>query len=131
MQLASLRAYCLVGETGSFSEAAEKHGVTTSAMSQTLAHLEKTLGARLLTRGRHGPGKLTRAGQVAYEAASNIVRLSGELHRELRRTRESAVNDRGARGAAECIERCGEEDQLPCAPVSVYADDLRDARCGE
>ena len=90
MQLASLRAYCLVGETGSFSEAAEKHGVTTSAMSQTLAHLEKTLGARLLTRGRHGPVKLTRAGQVAYEAASNIVRLSGELHRELRRTRESA-----------------------------------------
>jgi DNA-binding transcriptional LysR family regulator len=79
-----------VGETGSFSEAAEKHGVTTSAMSQTLAHLEKTLGARLLTRGRHGPGKLPRAGQVAYEAASNIIRLSGELHRALRRTRESA-----------------------------------------
>ncbi len=90
MQLASLRAYCLLVETGSFSEAAERHGVTPSAISQTLAHLETLWATPLITRGQHGFGKATRAGQIAYEATRTIVRLAGELHRDLRRMRESA-----------------------------------------
>jgi DNA-binding transcriptional LysR family regulator len=90
MHLASLRAFCHVVETGSFSVAAEKHGVTPSAISQTLAHLEKQWRVQLVTRDRHGLGEVTPAGQAAYGMASTVVRLAGELHRALRRTRECA-----------------------------------------
>jgi DNA-binding transcriptional LysR family regulator len=90
MQLASLRAFCHVVETGSFSAAAEKHGVTPSAISQIIAHLEKQWGARLFKRGRHGLGEVTPAGDAAYGVASTIVRLAGELHRALRHLRETA-----------------------------------------
>jgi DNA-binding transcriptional LysR family regulator len=90
MQMASLRAYCLVFETGSFSEAAEKHGVTASAISQILARLEKIWNAQLITSDRHGHCQVTPAGQAAYAMASTVVRLSGELHRALRHTRETA-----------------------------------------
>lgn len=89
MQLASLRAYCLLVETGSFSEAAEKHGVTASAISQTLARLEKTWDARLVTRGRHGIGEMIPAGKVAYGVASDLVRQAGELHRAMRHACET------------------------------------------
>ena len=90
MQMGTLRLFCHVVETGSFSVAAEKHGVTASAISQALARLEKTWGFQLVTRGRHGIVEVTRAGQAAYDVASAVVRLAGELHRTLRHTRETA-----------------------------------------
>ena len=89
MQLGTLRLFCHVIETGSFSVAAEKHGVTPSAVSQVLARLEKQLGCKLVTRGRHGIVAVPPAGKVAYGVAGDIVRLAGELHRALRRTRET------------------------------------------
>lgn len=88
MQMGILRLFCRVIETKNFSVAAEQHGVTHSAVSQAIAHLEKQWGVRLVTRGPRGI-RATRAGEVACVHASGIVRLAGELHRALRRTREA------------------------------------------
>jgi DNA-binding transcriptional LysR family regulator len=93
MQMGTLRLFCHVIETGSFSVAAEKHGVTPSSVSQTLARLEKEWGVTLVTRGPHGIGQVTPAGKAAYGPASDIIRLAGELHRAQRRTREAADTD--------------------------------------
>ena len=97
MQMATLRLFCRVIETKNFSVAAEEHGVTPSAVSQAIAHLEKQWGVKLVTRGPRGI-QATRAGEIAYAHASGIVRLAGELHRALRRTREAG--DTGIRLAA-------------------------------
>jgi len=90
MQLGSLRVLCHLVETRSFSLAAEKHGATPSAVSQTIARLERQWGVQLVTRDRHGLAEVTPAGQAAYGVAAAVVRLAGELHRALRRTRETA-----------------------------------------
>jgi DNA-binding transcriptional LysR family regulator len=90
MHVDSLRTFCHVVETGSFSVAAEKHGVTPSAISQIIAHLEKQWNVQLFTRGRHGLGEVTPAGRAAYDVASEVLRQAGELHRALRRLRETA-----------------------------------------
>ena len=50
MQLGTLRMFCDVIETGSFSVAAEKHGVTPSAISQSFVSLEKAWGVMLVNR---------------------------------------------------------------------------------
>jgi DNA-binding transcriptional LysR family regulator len=90
MRMGNLRMFCHVIETGSFSAAAEKHGVTPSSVSQSFAHMEKLWGCKLVVRGPHGISEATPAGKAAYGPASNILRLAGELHRALRRTRETA-----------------------------------------
>jgi len=90
MQIRTLRLFCHIIETGNLSLAAEKHGVTPSSVSQSLAHLEKAWNATLVTRGPYGVIEVTRAGETAYEYASDIVRQAGELHRAQRHVRETA-----------------------------------------
>src|SRR5205809_2361704 len=48
--LDDLRALVAVGRERSFTKAAAKLGVSQSALSQTIRHLESRLGVRLLTR---------------------------------------------------------------------------------
>lgn len=47
-----LKIFAAVVETGSFTAAASSLGLTQPAVSQSIAELEKTLGARLFTRTR-------------------------------------------------------------------------------
>ena len=57
-----LRALVMVGHERSFTKAAAKHGVSQSALSQTIRQLESRLGVRLLTRTTRSVS-LTEAGQ--------------------------------------------------------------------
>jgi DNA-binding transcriptional LysR family regulator len=61
-----------VVETGAFSRAAERMGMSKSIVSRRVARLEEQLGARLLTRSASG-AQPTDAGQAYYERASNVL----------------------------------------------------------
>jgi DNA-binding transcriptional LysR family regulator len=52
MNLSQLEILVAVAETGSFTEAADRVGLTRSALSHTLANLETELGVAPLERGR-------------------------------------------------------------------------------
>jgi DNA-binding transcriptional LysR family regulator len=72
VDLLDVLAFVRVVETGAFSRAAERMGMSKSIVSRRVARLEEQLGARLLTRSAQG-AQPTDAGQAYYERASNIL----------------------------------------------------------
>ena len=65
--LTAMRIFEVVGQTGSFTRAAERLNLTQSAVSRQVKHLEERLGAALLVR-RHHRLELTAAGVQLFEA---------------------------------------------------------------
>ena len=65
--LTAMRIFEVVGQTGSFTRAAERLNLTQSAVSRQVRHLEERLGAALLVR-RHHRLELTAAGVQLFEA---------------------------------------------------------------
>jgi DNA-binding transcriptional LysR family regulator len=82
MQMETLRMFCDLVETKSFSRAAERLGVTPSAVSQMLATLERAEGSLVAVRAAHGL-QLTPAGEIYYHYCREIVQLADELDRQL------------------------------------------------
>ena len=82
MDTRQLAAFCEVVDRKSFSQAAERLGVTQPAVSLQVRSLEKRLGTRLLDRsGRRV--EPTEAGQRLYRAAQRMLALEGQLLEEL------------------------------------------------
>src|SRR6476661_7517525 len=82
MDTRQLAAFCAVVERQSFSQAAERLGVTQPAVSLQVRALEKRLGKRLLDRSgsRVEP---TEAGLALYRGAQRMLALEGQLLDEL------------------------------------------------
>ncbi len=78
MQLRTLELFCHVADQRSFSKAAEAAGVTQSAVSQSIGHLEETLETTLIDRSKR-PLSLTQAGQIYLRGVRDIVRQYKEL----------------------------------------------------
>jgi DNA-binding transcriptional LysR family regulator len=72
VDLLDVLAFVRVAETGAFSRAAERMGMSKSILSRRVARLEAQLGARLLTRTAQG-AQPTDVGQAYFERASNIL----------------------------------------------------------
>src|SRR5437667_118351 len=82
MDTRQLQAFCEVVERKSFSQAAERLGVTQPAVSLQIRSLEKRLGTKLLDRsGRRV--EPTEAGQRLHRAAQRMLALEGQLLEEL------------------------------------------------
>jgi DNA-binding transcriptional LysR family regulator len=82
MDTRQLAAFCAVVERQSFSQAAERLGVTQPAVSLQVRALEKRLGKRLLDRsGRRV--EPTEAGLALYRGAQRMLALEGQLLDEL------------------------------------------------
>ena len=81
----TLRLFCDIVETGSFSRAAEKNFVSQSAVSQRIHALERELTQNLLERGK-GSGKIapTEAGNILLEGAISLLKEADELEARLR-----------------------------------------------
>ena len=79
-----LRIFCDVADLRSFSRAAELHGITQSAVSQRIHHLEERLGTRLLDRSKR-PFVLTPAGEVVAREARELVARYDALARSVSR----------------------------------------------
>src|SRR3954447_6306296 len=82
MDTRQLHAFCEVVERKSFSQAAERLGVTQPAVSLQVRALEKRLGTQLLDRsGRRV--EPTEAGAKLYKAAQRLLALEEEIVAEL------------------------------------------------
>jgi LysR family transcriptional regulator, transcriptional activator of the cysJI operon len=83
MHIETLKVFCDIIESGSFSYAASQNFVTQSAVSQQVRSLEEKYDCRLIERGRAGV-KPTAAGQILYTSSKEIVRKFLELENRLR-----------------------------------------------
>src|SRR3954467_9147290 len=82
MDTRQLAAFCAVVERRSFSQAAEKLGVTQPAVSLQVRSLEKRLGVQLLDRsGRRV--EPTEAGLRLYRGAQRLLALEEQIVDEL------------------------------------------------
>ncbi len=94
MHLETLRIFCDLADSRSFSKTAEKHLLSQSAVSQQLAQLELAHKCQLVTRKKR-PIELTAAGQLFYKAAKDILErydlLKSELN-TLKTTTETRIN---------------------------------------
>ena len=83
MQLESLKVFCDVIRCRSFSRAAAANGISQSAASQAVSHLERRLGLSLIDRSTR-PLLPTPSGQRYYEGARDILSAYQELEAGVR-----------------------------------------------
>jgi DNA-binding transcriptional LysR family regulator len=85
MQIETLKIFCDLVETESFSQAAERNFVTQSAVSQQVRGLEEKFRRRLLERVRgRREVKLTSAGEVFYRESRNVLAAYSLLQESMR-----------------------------------------------
>lgn len=82
-----LSAFLLVHETGSFTLAAKKSGLTQSALSQKIKRLEDLLETAVFVRHSTGP-KLTAAGEAFLSFARQQVSLEQEFLQNFQRDQQ-------------------------------------------
>lgn len=83
MQIRALRVFCDIASQRSFSRAAAVHGMTQSAASQIVHHLESDLAVQLIDRSKR-PLVLTPAGQLYYEGLQRVLHDYQTLDHEVR-----------------------------------------------
>lgn len=89
MNIETLKIFCDLVELRSFSHTAEKHLLSQSAVSQQLAQMELTLKCQLLDRKKR-PIKLTKEGQLLYQASRDILERFEHLKSELNALKSSS-----------------------------------------
>lgn len=91
--LDALRLFCDVARLRSFSEAAELHGITQSAVSQRIRSLEDELGVRLFDRSVRPPALLPSGELLVREGSQLVARWNDLAHRvtQLESTVEGVV----------------------------------------
>jgi len=82
MQIESMRVFCDLAETESFTKAAQINHITQSAVSQQITALERLFKSLLIERSKR-KFRLTREGQVLYEASKQIVQTYDNLDSRL------------------------------------------------
>lgn len=82
MQIESLKVFCDLAETESFTRAAQINGVTQSAVSQQISSLERQFKSLLIERSKK-KFRLTREGQVLYEYSKQIIQTYEGLFAKL------------------------------------------------
>ena len=85
MQIETLKIFCDLVETRSFSQAAERNFVTQSAVSQQVRGLESRFKRRLLERVRgRRELHLTQEGEAFYEASREVLQAYAHLEESMR-----------------------------------------------
>ncbi|MBM3879187.1 MAG: LysR family transcriptional regulator [Verrucomicrobia bacterium] len=87
MQIESLKVFCDLAETESFTKAAQINHITQSAVSQQISSLERQFKSLLIERSKK-KFRLTREGQVLYEASKQIVQTYDTLHSRLQELKD-------------------------------------------
>ena len=72
--LLSMKVFCQVVQSGSFTRAAERVGISVPMASKHVAHLEKSLGTRLFYRNNRSL-KPTEQGEAYYRDCSYALEL--------------------------------------------------------
>ncbi|MBI2927146.1 MAG: LysR family transcriptional regulator [Verrucomicrobia bacterium] len=87
MQIESLKVYCDLAETESFTKAAQINEVTQSAVSQQISSLERQFKSLLIERSKK-KFRLTREGQVLYDYSKQIIQTWDSLHSKLQEIKD-------------------------------------------
>jgi DNA-binding transcriptional LysR family regulator len=87
MQIESLKVFCDLAETESFTKAAQINNVTQSAVSQQISSLEKQFKSLLIERSKK-KFRLTREGQVLYEYSKQMIQTYDSLHSRLQELKD-------------------------------------------
>jgi DNA-binding transcriptional LysR family regulator len=92
MQIQSFKVFSDLAETGSFSRAAERNGITQSAVSQQVRAMETRYRVKLIERGRRNFG-LTPEGRVFLEASRDILGTLEGLGSRLHKLRSAVAGE--------------------------------------
>ena len=87
MQIESLKVFCDLAETESFTKAAQINKVTQSAVSQQISSLERTFKSLLIERSKK-KFRLTREGQVLYEYSKQVIATYDALNSKLQEIKD-------------------------------------------
>jgi DNA-binding transcriptional LysR family regulator len=87
MQIESLKVFCDLAETESFTKAAQINNVTQSAVSQQISSLERQFKSLLIERSKK-KFRLTREGQVLYDYSKQIIQTYDGLHSKLQEIKD-------------------------------------------
>jgi DNA-binding transcriptional LysR family regulator len=82
MQIESLKVFCDLVETKSFTKAAQINAVTQSAVSQTISAMERRFKSLLVERSKKN-FRLTQEGEVVYEYSKQILQTHDALQSRL------------------------------------------------
>ncbi|MHC4500530.1 MAG: LysR family transcriptional regulator, partial [Planctomycetota bacterium] len=91
MHIETLKIFCDLADLRSFSKTAEKHLLSQSAVSQQLAQMELAHKCQLVDRKKR-PIELTKAGQLLYNAAHDMLDRYEQLRSELNSLRSSVAS---------------------------------------
>jgi len=87
MQIESLKVFCDLVETESFTKAAQINSVTQSAVSQQISSLERIFKSLLIERSKK-QFRLTREGQVLYDYSKQILQSYASLDSRLQELKD-------------------------------------------
>jgi LysR family transcriptional regulator, transcriptional activator of the cysJI operon len=87
MQIESLKVFCDLAESESFTKAAQINNVTQSAVSQQISALERNFKSLLIERSKK-KFRLTREGQALYEYSKQIIQTYESLHSKLQELKD-------------------------------------------
>ena len=87
MQIESLKVFCDLSETESFTKAAQINHVTQSAVSQQISSLERQFKSLLIYRSKK-KFRLTREGQVLYDYSKQIIQTYDALFSRLQEIKD-------------------------------------------
>src|SRR5213596_3680362 len=87
MQIQSLKVFCDLAETESFTKAAQINHVTQSAVSQQISSLERQFKSLLIERSKK-KFRLTREGQVLYDYSKQIIQTYDSLFSKLQEIKD-------------------------------------------
>jgi DNA-binding transcriptional LysR family regulator len=87
MQIESLKMFCDLVETGSFTKAAQINNVTQSAVSQQMSSMKEAFKSQLIEPSKK-KFRLTREGQVLYDYSKQIIQTYESLNSKLQELKD-------------------------------------------
>ncbi|MGA3179542.1 MAG: LysR family transcriptional regulator [Verrucomicrobiota bacterium] len=87
MQVESLKVFCDLAESESFTKAAQINNVTQSAVSQQISSLERQFKSLLIERSKK-KFRLTREGQVLYDYSKQLIQTYDSLQNRLQEIKD-------------------------------------------
>jgi DNA-binding transcriptional LysR family regulator len=87
MQIESLKVFCDLAETESFTKAAQINQITQSAVSQQVSALERTFNSLLIERSKK-QFRLTREGQVLYDCSKQLIQTYESLYNRIQEMKD-------------------------------------------
>jgi LysR family transcriptional regulator, transcriptional activator of the cysJI operon len=92
MQFESLKVFCDLAETESFTKAAQINSVSQSAVSQTISALERHFKSLLIERSKKN-FRLTTEGEVLYQYSKEILQTYDAIHSRMQEIKHVISGD--------------------------------------